>query len=106
MRGGRLVAEGRDLVEHEDLERRVVGRALEEVAGGVDVAVDEARHGEEVAGRDDSQVLPFVRDVEVRPDLGDPAAPDEDVRPRELGVVVVHREDARVSDQDGHGRLQ
>ena len=100
MRRGRLVAEGRHFVEHEDLERGVVGRALEEIAGGVDVAVDEARHGEEVVGRDDSQVLRLVRDVEIRTDPGDPAAADEDVRPRKFRVVVVHRENAGVSNQD------
>ena len=105
VRRGRLVAEGRDLVEHEDLERRVVGRALEEIAGRVEVAVDEARHGEEVVGRDDPQVLPFVRHVEVRSDRGDPGAPNENVRAREFRVVVVHREDAGIADQRWHDRL-
>ena len=53
-----------------------------------------------------AQVLPFAGNVEIRSDRGDPGAPNEDVRPRELRVVVVHGEDAGVSDQDGHGRLQ
>ena len=59
MRGGRLVAEGRDFVEHEDLERGIVGCALEEVAGRVEVPVDESRHCKQVVGRDDLEVLPL-----------------------------------------------
>ena len=70
------------------------------------MAVDEARHREQILGRNDLEVLPLFRDVEVRSDRGDPGAPNEDVRTRELRVVVVHGEDAGVSNQDGHGRLQ
>ena len=100
MRGRRLVAEGRDFVEHEDLERGIVGCALEEVAGRVEVPVDESRHCKQVVGLDDLEVLLLVRNVEVRSDVGDPGVADEDIRPRVFRIVVVDCEDTGISYQD------
>ncbi len=103
-----LVARGgerRHLVEHEELERQPGQHALHEVAGRVEVRIDQARHREQAVGLDHAvgRTRPFA--ARVGTDRLDLTGLDHDVGTRPFAVGVVEREHAGVADDERAGHV-